>query len=99
MGDAVFIATKDLLFRSKLTGVVTTANREVTRDAATCGLAVVDLSAPDWETTVRELRARSVPVLAFGAHVHADLLRAARQLGADAVPNSQVETRLRELLQ
>jgi len=41
---------------------------------------------------------RSVPVLAFGSHVRAEALRAAREAGATAVPNSQVEARLRELL-
>jgi hypothetical protein len=37
-------------------------------------------------------------VLAFGSHVNAGLLRRARELGAEAVPNSQVEVRLAELL-
>ena len=34
-------------------------------------------------------------VRAFGPHVRADLLRAARERGAVAVPNSQVEEALR----
>jgi len=37
-------------------------------------------------------------VLAFTSHVHAELLRQARELGAEAVPNSAVEMRLRALL-
>jgi hypothetical protein len=39
-----------------------------------------------------------VPVLAFGPHVDAALLRAARERGAIAVPNSKVEETLREML-
>src|SRR5439155_538461 len=42
--------------------------------------------------------AGGTPVLAYGWHDQADLLRAARDAGAAAVPNSQVEERLRELL-
>jgi hypothetical protein len=37
-------------------------------------------------------------VLAFGSHVDAEALRAARAGGARAVPNSEVERALRELL-
>jgi hypothetical protein len=37
-------------------------------------------------------------VLAYGPHVRADLLRAAREAGATAVPNSEVERQLRVLL-
>jgi hypothetical protein len=37
-------------------------------------------------------------VLAFGSHVDAAALRAARDAGAHAVPNSQLETELRALL-
>jgi len=37
-------------------------------------------------------------VLAFGSHVDAASLRAARDLGAHAVPNSQVESSLRDAL-
>jgi len=37
-------------------------------------------------------------VLAFGSHVDAAALRAARDLGARAVPNSEIENALRALL-
>ena len=47
---------------------------------------------------IATLVARGTPVLAYGSHVRADLLRAAREAGARAVPNSEVEERLRELL-
>ena len=97
MGKRVLLVTADLVFRSKLAGVVAAAGGEVTRDEALCDLAVLELEGPGRDR-VGELVRRNVPVLAFGSHVRVDALRAAREAGATAVPNSQVETRLRELL-
>jgi hypothetical protein len=98
MTEPVYLLTRDLLFRSKLGAVIAHAGRTASRSPTGCGFAVVDLTLPDWETAVRELRAHEIPVLAFGSHVDADALRRARALGAEAVPNSQVERRLSELL-
>ena len=61
-------------------------------------LAVVELGNPGVEERIRDLVRRGVPVLAFGSHVDAAALRAARNAGARAVPNSEVATALRELL-
>ena len=97
MGKRVLLLTADLVFRSKLTAVVAAAGGEVTRDAEPCDLAVLELGGPAGDR-IGELVRRGVPVLAFGSHVRADALRAAREAGATAVPNSQVEARLRELL-
>jgi len=97
MAKRVLLATRDLVFRSKLGAIVTAAGGEATRDA-TCDLAVLDVEAPGVEARIRELVTRGVPVLAYGSHVRADLLHAAREAGATAVPNSQVEERLREFL-
>ena len=97
MGKRVLLVTVDLLFRSKLAAVVAAAGGEVTRDAEPCDLAVLELGGPAGDR-IGELVRRGVPVLAFGSHVRADALRAAREAGATAVPNSQVEARLRELL-
>ena len=98
MGRPVYLLTRDLLFRSKLDGVVAAVGGEVTRDPSSCELAVIEIAAEGWEERLGALRDRGVPVLAFGSHVRADWLRQARALGADAVPNSQVERRLTELL-
>lgn len=97
MGKRVLLVTADLVFRSKLAGVVAAAGGEVTRDEAQCDLAVLELGGAG-AGRVGELVHRSIPVLAFGSHVRPDALRAAREAGATAVPNSQVEARLRELL-
>src|SRR5438445_13478483 len=98
MGKRVLLATGDLLFRSKLSAVVTAAGGEVSRDAARCDLAVLELAEPGATEKIGELVGRGIPVLAYGAHVRPELLRSARDAGALAVPNSQVEARLRDLL-
>lgn len=86
------------MFRGKLGSVVSAAGADVTRDPAGCDLAVVELEARGWEDVIRDLHGRGVRVLAFGSHVNAGLLRRARELGAEAVPNSRVESRLADLL-
>ena len=98
MGKRVLVATRDLIFRSKLGAVVTGAGGEVVRDESACDLAVLELGGSDAEARIRALVERGVPVLAFGSHVKADELRAARALGARAVPNSEVESALRALV-
>ena len=97
MGKRVLLLTADLVFRSKLAGVVAAAGGEVTRDETLCDLAVLELGGPAGDR-IGELVRRSVPVLAFGSHVRPEELRAAREAGATAVPNSQVVQRLAELL-
>jgi hypothetical protein len=99
MAKRVFIGTRDLMFRSKLVGVVTACGDAVTRDVASCNLAVIETEITSATEQIRELVARGVAVLAHGSHVRADLLRAAREAGATAVPNSAVEAQLRELLE
>ena len=95
----VFLGTRDLMFRGKLRALVSSAGGEVTRDVATADLLVVELESEHWEDRIRDGVGRGVPVLAFGSHVDAERLRAARALGAEAVPNSQIEARLGAQLQ
>ena len=98
MARTIFLLTRDLLFRSKLAGIAAAAGWEVTRDVATCELAVVELGATGWEDRLGDLAGRGVPTVAFGSHVETELLRRARAAGATALPNSQVEERLRAML-
>jgi hypothetical protein len=98
MPNRAFLATHDLLFRSKLEGVVKAAGWDITRDEAACELAVLEIDAGATDR-IRGFVARGIPVLAYGSHVRADLLRTARSAGATAVPNSEVEGKLRELLE
>jgi hypothetical protein len=99
MSRRVFLGTRDLLFRSKLARVVAAAGAELTRDEAACDLAVLETEQAELTDRIKTLVARGTPVLAYGSHVRADLLRTAREAGAVAVPNSQVEERLRGLLE
>ena len=98
MAKRVLVIARDLMFRSKLRTVVTNRGGEVASDEAACDLAVVEIDAPQWEARLRSLVARNIPVLAFGSHVNIDALRLARDAGAQAVPNSQVESTLAHLL-
>ena len=98
MPRQVFLGTRDLLFRSKLARVVAATGAELTRDEVACDLAVLEIEQAGLTHRIATLAARGTPVLAYGSHVRADLLRAAREAGARAVPNSEVEEKLRELL-
>lgn len=94
----VFVETRVLLFRAKLRTAAEFAGAEVVRDAAACDLVVLDAQSAGAAERIRALAARGVRVLAYGSHVDAESLRIAREAGAVAVPNSQVDTRLREML-
>jgi len=98
MARRVLVVARDLVFRSKLTAVIQAAGASVTRDEAACDLAVVEIDRIEAAERVRAFVDRGVSVLAFGPHVQADVLRAAREAGASAVPNSAVEERLKQLL-
>ena len=98
MAKRVFLAARDLVFRSKLAAVVDGAGAVVGRDPAECELAVVDVELPGAADRIRSFVERGMTVLAYGAHVRPELLRAAREAGATAVPNSQVQERLAGLL-
>ncbi|HYU10467.1 MAG TPA: hypothetical protein VEK77_13910 [Gemmatimonadales bacterium] len=93
----VLVECRDLFFRAKLQEVVRTAGAEPTRDEP-FDVAVVELGNANGAARIRELVQRGITVLAFGSHVDAAALRAARDLGARAVPNSEIENALRALV-
>ena len=97
MAKRVLIECGDLFFRGKVQAIVIAAGAEIVREAP-LDLAVLELGKPGVDERIRDLAQQGVPVLAFGSHVDAAVLRAARALGAHAVPNSQLETELRALL-
>ena len=90
----VLIECRDLFFRGKLRAVLTASGAEPAREEP-YDLAVIELGQPGTSQRITDLVARGIPVLAFGSHVDAAALRAARELGARAVPNSEIETALR----
>lgn len=95
--NAVLIATKDLVFRAKLEAVVRGAGGTPT-SREPVGLAVVELTGASDVDHVRKLVGTGATVVAFGHHALAGVLRDARNAGATAVPNSHVESTVRELL-
>lgn len=97
MPKRVLVECRDLFFRAKLQEIIRTAGAEHTREEP-FDLAVIELGHATTAARMRELVQRGIPVLAFGSHVDAAALRAARDLGARAVPNSEVENSLRALL-
>jgi hypothetical protein len=86
----VLIVTRDLFFRAKLEGAVKAVGAQLVREDA-ADLVVVELKDQDTVARVAQWTSSGVSVIAFASHVQAELLRAARQAGATAVPNSQVE--------
>jgi hypothetical protein len=63
---------------------------------------VIDLHAQrlDWREAVRLARERSLPLLAFGRHTEASLLREAREAGCDrVVPRSTFVEEMPALIQ
>jgi hypothetical protein len=94
----VLVECRDLFFRGKLQAMLTASGAAPVREEP-FDLAVIELGRADTPQRIAGLVARGVPVLAFGSHVDAAALRAARDLGARAVPNSEVETALRALVE
>jgi hypothetical protein len=97
-GRLVLVETRDLVFRGKIEALIAAAGMAPLRSAEGASWAVVELSGEASIERVRALRARGLEVLAFGPHVQASWLRAAREAGAVAVPNSQLEAELRRWL-
>jgi len=93
----VLVECRDLFFRGKLQAMLAASGAAAVREEP-YDIAVIELGRADAPQRIAELVTRGVPVLAFGSHVDAAALRAARDLGARAVPNSEVETALRALL-
>jgi len=93
----VLVECRDLFFRGKIQEIIHSRGAEPVREEP-YQLAVVELGRAGAEERIRVLVKRGIPVLAFGSHVDAAVLRAARDAGAHAVPNSQLETELRALL-
>ncbi len=71
-----------------------------TEEMPSASLAIVGLeSNRDWLRVVELARSHSVPVLAFGRHTSAELLRQAREAGCTrVVVNSDIAANLPDLL-
>ena len=98
MSDRTIVAiVTDLMFQSRLREQIPALGYEVAvADAADSvdeavadgpALVILDLHVTDidWQHVVTAAKDRGVPILAFGRHTEAQLLRAARQAGCDSV--------------
>jgi CheY-like chemotaxis protein len=109
-GPTIVAVVNDLMFQSRLeqgaralgyTFAVAHDTRRIdaiTQDAA---LVIVDLHVVgvDWRAAVSKVKERGLPVLAFGRHTEAALLRQAREAGCDrVVPRSQLVEELPALI-
>jgi hypothetical protein len=93
----VLVLTRDLFFRAKPEGLAKAAGASPVTDEP-ADVAVLELKDEMTVNRVAELTGHGIPVLAFASHVQARLLRAARDAGASAVPNSEIENTLRDWL-
>lgn len=93
----VLVECRDLFFRGKIQAVLGASGGAIAREDP-IDLAVLELGKPGVDERIRDLVRRGIPVVAFGSHVDAEALRTARNAGARAVPNSEVESTLRALL-
>jgi hypothetical protein len=91
------LRTRDLFFRAKLEAILRAAGLIPKRNGP-AELALVELGDEGDLDQIRALVAEGLPVVAFGSHVRAELLRAAREAGAEAVPNSRVEETVRRMI-
>lgn len=94
IGDAVRRARRKPMFVGSL-------ERARVQAAEKPVLVIVDLAcvAANPIQVIEEMKALQIPVIAFGAHVDADALRAAREAGADRVmPRSRFVEELEKLV-
>jgi CheY-like chemotaxis protein len=102
----------DLMFQSRVSEQARALGHEVAVADTPAGLQAAVDAAPalvvldlhvaglDWRDAVALAKERGVPVLAFGRHTEAQLLRAAREAGCDrVVPRSQLVEELPQLIQ
>lgn len=86
----VAVICPDLLFGSKLQGMLAAAGHEVVPPGAAADAQVVDLTA-DVEDRLAQAAAAGLPTLAFYSHVEVEVRRAAEAAGVDkVVPRSRM---------
>lgn len=99
MGGAIVLAMSDLMFESRIadaarrlglkTGTVASGD-SLLQALEGASLVVVDLQAEGFDPldAVRQAVQSGVPVIAFGQHTQAGVLRRAREAGAKAMARS-----------
>jgi len=111
-GRIVLVVT-DLMFESRLAAaaralgydIAAADTAEQARDALRSGpatLLVLDLQADgvSWQEVVTMAKEAAIPILAYGQHTKAELLRAARKAGCEVVvPRSVLVAELPQLIE
>jgi hypothetical protein len=94
----VSVRCGDLVFRARLEAVVRSSGATPVPADVSAELVVVELINDDRVQVCADLVSRGARVLAFGPHVEARRLRAARAAGATVVTNAEVHARLGQML-
>jgi hypothetical protein len=93
----VVLADVDLFFRAKIEAMLTTTGHRLAAEGEPADVVVADVNRCDPAAVVAA--AGAVPVLGFGRHTDAELLRSARAAGfAKVVPRSVLAARLGDLI-
>jgi hypothetical protein len=93
----VALADVDLFFRAKIEAMLTATGHRLAAAGEPADLVVADVNRCDPPAVVAA--AGAVPVLGFGRHTDAALLRSARRAGfAKVVPRSVLASRLGDLV-
>ena len=94
---AVALYDVDLFFRAKIEAMLAASGHRLAGAGERADVAVADVNRCDPQAVLAA--AGGVPVLGFGRHTDAQLLRAARRAGfARVVPRSVLAGRLGELI-
>ncbi len=93
----VALADVDLFFRAKIEAMLTAAGHQLAAAGEPADVVIADVNRCDPAAVVAA--AGGVPVLGFGRHTDAALLRSARAAGfAKVVPRSVLSGRLGDLI-
>ena len=101
----ILISIPDLMFETRVAGVVRQLRHRVETFSAekisSANLVIVCLeNNRSWSSVVESARKQNVPILAFGRHTSAELLRGARDAGATrVVVNSDIAENFPQILQ
>jgi hypothetical protein len=94
---AVALEDVDLFFRAKIEAMLKASGHRLAAGPETADLVIADVNRCDPAGVVEA--ADGVPVLGFGRHTDAELLRSARAAGfAKVVPRSVLAERLPDLI-
>ncbi len=110
MAKTILLFVPDLMFETRIADTArrigyavesVNAFSDASNKIANANLVMLGLeNNHDWQAVVEQARASRVPVLAFGRHTSAEMLKHAREAGcARVVVNSDIAEKLPQLLE